>query len=363
MSGVLETIERRLRRLTEMQRTRAVAQAGAALREVWRAGKQPDLVKLRAHLLYAREEGQQPPLTHLLNPRGIALRFYLLAVFEAHCRLNIGEPWKNVRSLARERLSWSDFVAIDGAYDTKTGAYMPDTKQERNSEVLRLRQIQGALRSLEDFDLGRSLVTVPRAKNGGRRLYGSFSLMSEEGRGDLQTSHAYTVPRKGWNGKRTLAFTIPADFFLNGWVQVLNPSEVATWLILRELSQYAPTKHDEEGVYLYGKRRIEDFGLKRDAWQDSCHLLRKLGLIRYYSQESREGGDGEPDGGIVSSGWGDFFAQQLRDRYEPHRYQMTDQGLTQDALQGCIKEVTLLRAEARRKRGASVPAQPSGRTV
>ncbi|MEU3544867.1 hypothetical protein [Streptomyces paromomycinus] len=26
--------------------------------------------------------------------------------------------------------------------------------------------------------------------------------------------------------------TIPAHFFLNGWIQVLNPSEVATWLIL-----------------------------------------------------------------------------------------------------------------------------------
>ncbi|MFC9595747.1 hypothetical protein ACFTUC_38870 [Streptomyces sp. NPDC056944] len=342
MAGTFEAIDRRLRRLTEMQRTKAVPQASAALREVWKTGKQPGLVRVRAHLLY-QGDGAQPPLTGLINPRGIALRFYLLAIFEAHCRLSIGEPWKNIRGLADERLSWSDFVAIDGAYDTKTKTYMPDTKQGRDHQALRLRQLQGALRTLEEFDPRRSLVSIPRAKSGGR-LYGSFSLMTEVGRGELQTPNAYTVPEKGWDGKRTLTISIPSDFFLNGWVQVLTPSEVATWLILRELSQYAPTKHDEEGVYLYGKMRADLFGLKRDAWEDSCQMLRRLGLIRYFKP-----GDPKADDGS-STFFSVYIAQFMRDRYEPYRYQMTDQGLTQDALQKGIKEVTLLRASARPKK-------------
>jgi hypothetical protein len=342
VARTLETIERRLRRLTEMQRTKSVTRASAALNTVWETGKQPAHIKLRAHLLYA-PEGQLQPLTNLLNPRGIALRFYLLAVFEAHCRLNIGEPWQNIRALSGERPSWTDFVAIDGAYDAKGGSYMPDTKQERDLATLRLRQIQGALRTLEDFDTDRQLVTVPRAKNGGRRLYGEFSLMSEEGRGNLQTPHRYTVPQAGWSGKRKITFTVPADFFLKGWVQVLHPSEIATWLILRDLSQYAPTTHADEGVYLYAKKRAEDFGLKRDAWEDSCRMLRGLGLIRFY----RPGDPEDSASGFLGSGWGDLLAQQSRDRYEPHRYQMTDQGLAKDALEVCVREVTLLRGSRR----------------
>ncbi|WP_097893570.1 hypothetical protein [Streptomyces sp. st170] len=354
MAGNFEAFDRRLRRLTEMQRIKAVHQASAALREVWNTGRQPAFVKLRSHLLY-QGNGDQQPLTCLVNSRGIALRFYLLAIFEAQCRLNVGDQWNNVRGLARERLSWSDFVAIDGAYDTKTRTYMPDTKQGRDRQALRLRQVQGALRTLEEFDARRSLVTIPRAKSGGR-LYGAFSLMTEVGRGELQTPNAYTVPSRGWNGNRTLTISIPSDFFLNGWVQVLTPSEAATWLILRELSQYAPTKHVEEGVYLYGKMRTEMFGLKRDAWEDSCHMLRNLGLIRYFKP-----GDPQADNANGGFSLGIYLTQLTRDRYEPYRYQITDHGLAQDALERVVKEVTLLRASARPKNVSPDvnPDQPS----
>ncbi|MER7047310.1 hypothetical protein [Streptomyces jumonjinensis] len=351
VAGNLKAIERRLRRLEQLRKTDSVTQASEALRAVWK-GKGFEQVKLRSHLLHAREDGQSP-LTQLVNPRGIALRFYLLAVFEAQCRLAVGTPWSNTRGLADGRPSWTDMIAVDGAYDVTTGTYMPDTKQGRTMQDVRLRQVQGALKTLEEFDPQRSLVTLPRAKNGSRRLYNEFVLMSEEGRGGLQTPHVYTVPDKGkgWNGHRTLTLTIPTDFFLNGWVQILNPSEIATWLVLRELSQYAPKAHAEKGVYLYGDKRSAIFNLKRDAWEDSCRMLRALGLIRY----ARLGNPAEGEAsGIFGSGWDyGFLTQYMREQYEPYRYQLTDQGLAEDALARCIKELTLLRAEARPRPAAS----------
>ncbi|WP_327075498.1 hypothetical protein OG196_42975 (plasmid) [Kitasatospora purpeofusca] len=354
MSGTRDAIERRLRRLEQLRKSHAVVQANAAVRDVWERGSQPPWIKLRAHLLYAREEGTQPPLTQLVNPRGIALRFYLLAVFEAQCRLATGAPWTSTLGLTTGRPSWADMVAIDGPYNASGGGYLPATKQGRNLQNARLRQLQGALRTLEDLGTQRSLVTVPRSANGGRRLYADFALMSEEGRGNLQTPHTYTVPGlTGWDGNRSTTVTVPADFFLNGWVQILNPSEVATWLVLRELSQHAPTVHTEQGVYLYGNRREEDFGLKRDAWQDSCHTLRAFGLIRYFLPGFPEGLS--PDSFLMASGRGDTIVQRRRERYEPHRYQVTDQGLEQDALTKCIKEITFLRAQA--PAGKAAPAE------
>lgn len=331
MADARETNARRLRRLTQMDRTRAVDGANRALRDTWSGGKKPEDVVLRVNLIQL--PGDTPaPLVRLIQSRGIALRFYLLAVFEAHCRLQTGAAWASDRPLAGLG-SWADFIAIDGAYDSRSQTYMPDTKQDRTGSDLRLRQIQSAFRTLEGLGPDRALVTVPRAKNGGRRLYGEFSLMKETGRGGHQTPDVYTVPKNHWS-VRTV--TVPADFFLNGWVQVLHPSEVATWLILRALSQWARSQHAETGVYLYGKTRQEDFGMERDPWEDACQRLRDFDLIRHAHSGDL---DSAPDklGNQVM----DFWARQERQRYEPYRWQVTDRGLGQDAVKVCLRELTL----------------------
>jgi hypothetical protein len=45
-------------------------------------------------------------------------------------------------------------------------------------------------------------------------------------------------------------FSVPAQFFLGGWVQVqvLQPSEIATWMILQLLSQAYLNRHAESGL-------------------------------------------------------------------------------------------------------------------
>ncbi|MCZ4101104.1 hypothetical protein O3W51_33430 [Streptomyces sp. H39-C1] len=240
------------------------------------------------------------------------------------------------------RGSWSDFVAIDGAYDTQSKTYMHETAQDRNGLHLRLRQIQAALRTLEELgadkdQLGpgeseRALVQVPRAKNGGRRLYEQFSLMKETGRGNHQTPDTYTVPA---NHLSDATFTVPADFFLNGWIQVLNPSEIATWLILQARSQWARDTHAEAGVYLYGKARLEEFGLRRDAWEDGCQRLREFGLIRHARSAPLD--STSPD----ALGLMDWWVRLGRERYEPYRWQVTNQGLARDAVKVCLRELTI----------------------
>ncbi|MEV8095253.1 hypothetical protein [Kitasatospora sp. NPDC085879] len=372
MADARETNERRLRRLQQMRRTGSVTQASEALGGIWKAGKKPDSIVLRTALL--RADGERSRLTKLVLPRGIALRFYLLALFEAQCRLDTGDSWQNVRPLKGAE-SWSALVAIDGAYDTVSGAYdaalenMPpelrgsaraeERWRTRKLEDLRLRQVKGALRTLEELGHEDALVWMPRGARG-QRLYEDFSLMEEGGRGDMPTPDFYTVPVRSWTAARTI--TLPKDFFLKGWIQVLNPSEVATWLILRWMSQWAPRKHRVSGVFLTTRPRMQAFGLRDDAWEDGCQRLLEFGLIRH--AEPPEGLKAALDA-IADPVITALFSQPTRVRhpYQPHFWQMTDDGLAENALQALDRELTHRRgalANAAMKRVQHDPERLAG---
>ncbi|MCX5535222.1 hypothetical protein OG785_32305 [Streptomyces sp. NBC_00006] len=349
MADAQETNERRLRRLRQMQRNGSVTNAAESLDGIWKAGKEPDSIVLRSTLLLA--DGERSRLTKLVLPRGIALRFYLLAVFEAQCRLEVGAPWHDVLPMKGPG-SWSALVAVDGAYDTALGTYdsvlddMPadlrgSTQAEerwgkRKLEDQRLQQVKGALRTLEDLGQENALVTMKRVARG-QRSYESFLLMQESGRGETQTPDLYTVPAPRWAATKTI--TLPKDFFLKGWIQVLNPSEVATWLILRMMSQWAPTKHHTSGVFLTTRPRVQLFGLRDDAWEDGCRRLLEFGLIRHAeppeTEDTAEGADTDPAMKML-------FSQPERARrpYEPHRWQVTDGGLAKDAAKKLDRELT-----------------------
>lgn len=348
MAHAQETNERRLRRLRQMRKTRSVTDASEALDGIWQAGKKPDSIVLRSTLL--RADGERSRLAKLVLPRGIALRFYLLAAFEAQCRLDAGDRWHNVLPL-KGGGSWSSLVAIDGAYDSASGTYdaplkMPpelrsarteETWHKRKLESLRLQQVKGALRTLAELGQEDALVHMPPGARG-QRLYEQFSLMKESGRGDKQAPDLYTVPAHRWAAAETM--TLPKDFFLRGWIQVLNPSEVATWLILRWLRKWAPKKHHTSGVFLTRQPRMQAFGLRDDAWEDGCQRLLEFGLIRHAeppeTENAAEGSDTDP---VTRA----LFSQPTRVRqlYEPHLWQVTDGGLAKDAVETLDRELTL----------------------
>ena len=199
---------RRLRRLQEAGRANRMAQVNAALRQVWEqpGGPRPDQVWVRPRFLLARRVGsarRAAPMSRLITSRGIALRFYLLAVFEAQCRPGTADPWVNTRPLSG-RMGWSDLIAIDAAYSRPVKAYQRLTKQNRTLDSSLDRQIKGALRTLEQLE-DQALVVVPLKANGRHRDYGRFLLMEESGRGEVPTPKYYTVPspRRGMMASRT----------------------------------------------------------------------------------------------------------------------------------------------------------------
>ncbi|MBC2906768.1 hypothetical protein [Streptomyces cupreus] len=226
-------------------------------------------------------------------------------------------------------MGWSDFIAIDAAYDSTTGRYLRKTKQGRKLESSRLRQVQGALRTFEDMD-NQALAEVPRKENGRHREYGAFILMHETGRGGLPTANRYRVPTLS-----EFTVDIPRDFFLHGWASVLYPSEIATWLTLRFLAKRFPGVHNESGVYLYGQDREQWFGLRKDACEDSCAMLLALGLIRPAQRRAPPSGIA-PVATDINSLLASISQPSEPNRYEAPRYQLPDEGLREDALAVCL---------------------------
>ncbi|MFD6181417.1 hypothetical protein [Streptomyces goshikiensis] len=226
-------------------------------------------------------------------------------------------------------------------------------------EDQRLQQVKGALRTLEDLGQENALVSMDRGARG-QRLYENFSLMQESGRGENPTPDFYTVPAPHWAAAKTI--TLPEDFFLKGWIQVLNPSEVATWLILRMMSQWAPTKHRASGVFLTTRPRMQLFGLPDDAWEDGCQRLLEFGLIRHAEPPETEGaGEGVDIDPVMKM----LISQpaHVRQPYEPHFWQMTDGGLAKDAAQKLDRELTHRQQAldtAAVKRAQQAPGRPAG---
>jgi hypothetical protein len=337
---------RRLRRLQELGRDNQITRVNAALRQVWEqpGGPRPDQVRLRPSFLLASGAGSErraAPMSRLITSRGIALRLYLLAIFEAQCRPGTGDPRPNTRPLS-SRMGWSDLIVIDAAYSRPVKAYQRHSRQNRTLDSSLDRQIKGALRTLEQPE-DQALVVIPRKANGRHRDYGSFLLMDESGRGEVPTPNYYTVPSPARG-----VIGIPYQLFLHGWIQVLYPSEIATWLTLRFLRSVFPHSHDESGVFLFGQTREENFHLLRDTYEDGCRNLLEFGLIRH-AQPMRPTAEGASEAADMARLF--MMAAHLpevdengRMRYQPNRYQLTDNGLENDAL-----AVSMTTCQARRR--------------
>ena len=322
---------RRMRRLRELGRNNQITLVNNAVRAVWEqpGGPRPDQVRLRPQFLMAGD-GSVPsaPMARLITSRGVPLRFYLLAIFEAQCRPPSVEPWKNVRPVAG-RLGWEDLIAVDAAYSRQGGAYqIPATKQKRTLSSSRVRQVKGALMKLEERE-GQALVEIPRKANGKHRNYDGFALMKESGRGDVPTPDYYTPPGPP-------AIGIPVQFFLNGWVQLLYPSEIATWLTFRLLRWGYLGRHNESGVYLYGQDRENTFGLLRDSYEDGCRSLADFGLI--HRAQPMDLATQPETRSVDLARLVSLIAEMMPStdadgqvHYKPNRYQLTDDGLHKDA--------------------------------
>ncbi|MQA86680.1 MAG: hypothetical protein GEV03_19105 [Streptosporangiales bacterium] len=276
--GDRQRIDRRLARVMKM--APMVAAATARLRE---QGRWPETVRVRPHFVYRRtpapgdpsdrrlpERRHRPPATRILSPNGIALRLYLIALFEAQMHARPGRRPANRLPLRAggSETGWIDLIAVpvERHGSGTTSASVSDKKQRR---------VLSALKHLADLEV--QLVHLPQLgmKTG---KYEGFQLLDEGGVRENADAIPYVIPRKNEH-----AFDLPTGLFENGWIHVLEDTELAFVMML------ACRLHEarrEAQVKVQSDERILHFGLGRDAYE--AHMtLAGFGLVDVEVDENR----------------------------------------------------------------------------
>src|SRR5690606_34993850 len=96
-----------------------------------------------------------------------------------------------------------------------------------------------------------------------------WTMATEDGAG-----RRYEVP--GDSGPANATVRVPAWFFLQGWHLVLEPREIATFLMILDMKQSLPR------VVFVGiptKTRRNHYCLPDDTYSESIHELHDFGLI------------------------------------------------------------------------------------
>lgn len=218
---------------------------------------------LADRLLPPRNE--RPPATRLVSPRGIALRLYLTALFIAQSR-SAGAMPGNTLPLADTDapVSWIDLIATPA--ERHSGRVYSGQREKK------LRQVHDALRRLSTPE--NQLVRLPSSQRAGAGRYEGFLLMHEGGApNDGGDNRPYTVP-----AAESKTMFLPDGLFLNGWIHVLEDSELAFALMLACLRSRA----DRAPVFATSEVRLLQFGLGRDAYE-SHGILSRLGLVRVHA--------------------------------------------------------------------------------
>lgn len=112
-----------------------------------------------------------------------------------------------------------------------------------------------ALRRLANDDIFLVKLPHPFPTKGG---HDNLHLYQDMGPRQLDHPVPYTVPDA--NEK---VISIPVDFFLNGWVYVLEDVEVATYLMYRRLCPYL----HPEPAHISSTERKTHYGITQSAWE------------------------------------------------------------------------------------------------
>ena len=218
---------------------------------------------LTDRLLPPRNE--RPPATRLVSPRGIALRLYLTALFVAQSRSPGAMPGNKLPLAdADADVSWIDLIATTA--ERHSGRVYSGQREKK------LRQVHDGLRRLSSPEV--QLVRLPNLQRTAAGRYEGFLLLQEggapSGGGDNQL---YTVP-----AAESRTMYLPAGLFLNGWIHVLEDSELAFLLMLACLR----SRSDTRPVFAPSEVRLLQFGLGRDAYE-AHRILSRLGLVRVHA--------------------------------------------------------------------------------
>ena len=240
--------------------------------------------------------GNPAPLSRLIHGRSHALRFALIVLFLAQTGRTGHRHVLHVPLTARQRddLAWADLV-VAGTADG-SGSTSRSQKEKRAASA------RAALERLTRPDV--CLLEPPESKRVGR--FDVVRLHQDSGPRETGLPLSYRLPR---HEERTVA--IPLDFFFNGWVFVLEDTEIATYLMYRDLCAAGPNR-------ITAADREKRYGIKTSAWEQHWVLV-DSGILHLVPDPSRrtDGTYLEQSEGVAPS---------------PHTFRLLDEGLKQDAL-------------------------------
>ncbi|MCG7286388.1 hypothetical protein MHY85_10450 [Cellulomonas sp. ACRRI] len=174
--------------------------------------------------------------------------------------------------------------------------------------VNRLRQAKQALARLEREGLLES--------DGGRGNARRYWMMEETAVGDGPTAKRYIRPTNA------ATFTLPVEFYTQGWIHLLDDSELAALLMFLVRQEQAG---EGLGFKVLGEHRLRQFCLARDTL-DRHVFLEDVGLLRHVPADSRRA-----DGTVVDARTGAPL--------EPHTYWTVPEGLQAPALNAVLAAI------------------------
>lgn len=309
--------EKRRARVVKAERTRTTAVANAS--ELVDRGQLTALrIRhgfIRLHLPLAETTSdrkapprkQRPPSTRLITPNGIALRLMLIALLEAQSRTAPGTRADGtplpLRAERATELGWTTLLSTS-AESSGQGKHRMSVRDKQ------LRQVQDTLKGLEDNSL-----IEPRDPAATKGRYDGFFLMSE----DVlfgEVGNRYSVPDDSES-----YFEVPLTLFTQGWVHVLEDSELALLLMTARMHH----RHGDKPQKLRAAIRVRHYGLGRDAFEAHM-MLSRLGLI-----DVTEDIDRHEDGTVRN-----YDASKGA---QPHELLFLPGGLEQDAGQAVLDQL------------------------
>lgn len=211
----------------------------------------------------------RPPAARLRSPRGAALRLELIALAVAQFTGRPGGRWVNRIPVSRRvghNPVWADLVAAPAIAGSSQGPL------DR-----RARQVKSAL----DRGVEQGLIHLPNASHS-RGQYEHFELLDEASMGLAnEEPRPYVVPAAEERGS---CLALPTTFFTNGWVNVLEDTEIAV-LLMVACGRHGLAK--VSGVAVREFDRVQRYGIHRDAF-GSHALLDDFGLLAVARPEDPE---------------------------------------------------------------------------
>lgn len=240
----------------------------------------------------------KPPATLLVSPRGHSLRMALLVLFVAQSKSG---PDHHVLKLklsasASDEVAWVDLLM--------TPAKVGETSAGKKVLRRRADSARAALKKLADP--GVSFIELPESVKQ-KGAYDEVRLFEDVGPRSYGPPVRYTVPQPS---EPTIA--IPVDFFLKGWIYVLEDTEILTYLMYRSLCART------EPAHISAHDRECRFGIGSSAWE-RYNVLENSGLLTV------EHAVGRRDDGT-------FEGQASGATPERHHFSLKDAGLAQDAV-------------------------------